>query len=587
VNLMSIALLLAGACQTSVATLGTAATNSIQSDEPVARVYDLGTLVLRSSEEGISERGFPIVSEEVNQTEFNVNEDEDFILSVMRILLAADFESEEVRIDAPGGRRLWVRAPRAVHDRIAAALLEFEGLFASRVQIEVSFVRMVDATRVNAGLVPDAEAVALLDTAGRSGRLERMRLEVGPGLPAVLDVGQESALVADFDVEVAEGAYTFDPKVWPILLGTRLSLRAAPARQGLILALSMRRGTAVGEIVEREFRRAGAIVAGDAARIQTPAVVHESQTVLTRSVALNALLPDGQALVALLGHTRAEVREALIVRKVGGGLPISRPLSAGPGARPLTVLDCTRFAPPVSVSDLRETLSSRPYLLPHPSHLTWTCNLTTQPWDERSNGGGEIDALLELQGIELDQSEGYWPLRALTVSEQQGKLDLLAHLAAGEAEQRGVLVELSLRRAAGNAIIAGLSLPLRAGLESTAILASEDLLLHDFDVELAKLASVEDPVMRSLYEGLLLTLEPRFTPGGDVCLKLFGAGVAPDGARRSLEPSGRNMGQIEGQGQRYLFLDSELRFPAGGGATTQQLGDSAGGLVLDVSLRIL
>ena len=55
----------------------------------------------------------------------------------------------------------------------------------------------------------------------------------------MLDLSRDEPVVTDFDVEIAQGAAIQDPIVTVVSTGTRLSARAAPAEDGMFLALTI------------------------------------------------------------------------------------------------------------------------------------------------------------------------------------------------------------------------------------------------------------------------------------------------------------------------------------------------------------
>jgi hypothetical protein len=140
-----------------------------------------------------------------------------------------------------------------------------------------------------------------------------------------------------------------------------------------------------------------------------------------------------------------------------------------------------------------------------------------------------------------------------------------------------------LRR--GERAISTLALPLLVGQSSEAVLCSEDLLVTETDVEIAKYAAVEDPIQRARLEGLLVSLRPLRTPSGAILLELGGVGVAPAGPRRTVKLADFGVGELEAEDQDYLFLDEHLRFESGRGTSTVRVGEGARGLALDVTLR--
>jgi hypothetical protein len=102
-------------------------------------------------------------------------------------------------------------------------------------------------------------------------------------------------------------------------------------------------------------------------------------------------------------------------------------------------------------------------------------------------------------------------------------------------------------------------------------------------VEIAQDASIEDPILSSLFDGLALELAPRLEADGSLVLALRGQAAARGGTPRKVSSSGA-VGEIEVASQRFLVISEELRFPAEGSAAPATIGDLAGGLSLEVEV---
>ena len=547
-------------------------------DEPVARVYDLSGLFVAADGSASADRVFPLLHGEPDEADGDERElDRELPRQILRGLLAGDFEAKGVDVEDAGDERLIVRATPAVHERVRASLAAIDRALAASLELELCVLRLEGASDLRAGTVPEAQAAAWIDAAAGAGRLQRMAVRVGRGTVGTVDVGHQSDFLGDFDVEVAEGAQTFDPVMFPLRLGTSLSLRASAGRGGHFVALALRRASPSGELRRRTLERATGLLAGDTLLNRTRGIQQESQPVLGRSLALNAFLPEGQALVVLLEHAPAGVREALVLRAVGGGLPAPGRLTAGPGGQDMALLDATRWSPPAAVGSLRELLAVAPETLPYPRLGEGQVWMGTRPSGPDEDPGELLERALELGASQPDLSEGWWPLRAVTLDEVEAR-----RLEDFAPTGGNVTVGLALRR--GERVLAEVELPLLVGRDSELVLCSEDLYVFDADVEIAKYSSVEDPVAREVLEGLFASLRPLRSPSGALLLELRVAGVSPAGARRTLALADSASGQIEAQAHDYLVADELLRLEPGVGARTVRLGDAAGGLALDVTL---
>ncbi len=571
-NLMPLVSILVAACQAPSAV---AAQDSRQAG---LRVYDLRPLALRTSGDQLSDRLFPVLAAEPEDPgELSLEVNRDFPAAVLRLAFASDFEAEGTALEDLGYGRLAVRGPVTLHERLARFLPRCSQVLGARVQLELCFVRASGALPSGGLILPEAEVTSWLETSAGEGNVERLQVELGAGLPAVVDLGREVGLVADYDVEVGEGSYIFDPRVWDVLLGTRLALRAAPGDGGLFLALDLRRASEVGAVRSRMLERVCVSASENSSELRRRDVLHQSQPVLDRSLALNAFLPVGRALVVVLEHGPAGLREALLVRRVSGDLARSARIEA------LTLYDATGWAPPAAVGSIDEGLGGRPRLLPPSNEWSVDAWIATQEDDYPS-----LEDVLVNQtsvfGESFDAYESGWPWIAVPSPSGSKGSAVESLLAAFAPEQRNVQVTLTLRGARAKEPLARLALPLRAGLASLAVLGVEDLIVDEADVEIAKYCAIEDPLTRIVFDGLLMRCEPRFELDGTLVLALRGAAAGMDEALRKLALSESGaVGELESMNLRHLFVDQELRFPAGGGRA--RIGGESSPLWLEVELR--
>jgi hypothetical protein len=474
--------------------------------------------------------------------------------------------------------------PTALHERIGRALPQLGAALNATVELEFALVRLDRAQEGGAAVVPEAQAAALVDQAAQEGRLVRRRLSVTSTRPAVFVQGRWVDLLADYDCEVAQGAYVFDPRVLKAYLGTRLSARAAPAAGGIYLALLMRRTSGVGSVSERSLTRTARMSNERDMRVDEIDLVHQRLPILDHAVGLNTFLPEGQALVVAASQGRVDAHELLVVRRVGGSLPHRVTLSSGGGSGGLLLVDGNRWAPPFTSSWWGGLATTRAPRDPQRDGEPLSIDLRAP----REEGLPVEEVLYDLLARDGGES---WPIEILgswlaIPADEGGALPdlerLVGHLAP---DPRLVQVSLVLRSPAADAPVASLTLPLRAGLKSSAVLGVEDTYIGEAEVEIAQDASIEDPVLAALFDGLALEITPRLDVDGSLLLELEGQAAGRDRDPRKVDAGSGAVGEIEVASQRFLVIREQLRFPAGGGAPRATIGDLAGGLSLEVEVR--
>jgi hypothetical protein len=456
-------------------------------------------------------------------------------------------------------------------------------VFAARVELELDFVRLAQPAPAGPALIPEAQANALVEAAASEGRLARQRFSLGSARPEAFVQGRWVDLVVDYDVEVAQGANVFDPTHVQARLGTSVALRAAPGSGGTFLALTLRKATGLGEVAERHLVRTSRIGNERESRIEEAEVLHQRLPILDQGLSLNTFLPEGQSLAIPMSHGRARAQEVLIVRRVGGGLQRTARLESGAG-QGLLLLDASAWAPPYASS-------------------SWSDGDFGWVWDANESyiGSGRVNVHLMApreRGVDvphllynrpessapLGMIEEFWPWIALGPQGEEPLPDVEAELAPLAPDQRLVHVSLALRTPESKGPLASLTLPLRVGWASSALLGVEDNYVGDVDVEVAQYANVEDPTLHWLFDGLMLELEPRLAVDGTLSLKLLGLAVSPEGETRKVELGAGTIGEMETAVKRLLTITQTLRF-APGDKGPRTIGDLASGLMLEVEVR--
>ena len=243
------------------------------------------------------------------------------VLALLQSAMSSEwqYEGRELMLDQRG--RLRVVAPEEVQQRVVSLLQELESAVGASVGMELSLVR-VPNDPLGGGLVSDEEALALLSRASQGGgTISTTQIDTRTGETAEVELAHNVMHLVDYDVEIAQGSWVYDPIVMVASLGLNAQLRATSLDGGLALALSMRHGDLLS-MREREIDMKGHM----GSEMQGVAVLDgpkllQSPRMMTQSVVLNTFLPEGQALVVPMESSVSAdaYSSALVLRKTGGG----------------------------------------------------------------------------------------------------------------------------------------------------------------------------------------------------------------------------------------------------------------------------
>lgn len=578
-NLLPLASVAFAACQSPVDA------NSPEQGKTEVRVYDLSSLAEGVSSAQITETVWPIVNPygEESGWELGLDLDEEAPANLLRTLFAREFEIEGNMIEYQGVGRFTIQGPASLHERITKVLPKVAAVLAARVELEVDFVRLPQAASAGPALWPEAQANELIAEAASDNRLARQHFSLSSARPEAFVQGRWVSLVVDYDVEVAQGANVFDPKPVQARLGTSLALRAAPGTGGIFLALTLRRANGVGDVVERRLVRTSRVGNERESHIEEAEVLHQRLPILDQGLSLNTFLPEGQALAIPMTHARGRTQEVLIVRRVGGGLQRTARLESGAG-QSLLLIDSSAWAPPYAASSWGD--GEVGWMWEAGEGYVGSGRVSVSLLGPRERGVDVLHLIYSRpeSSVPLGRVEEFWPWIALGPEGEEPLPDVEAELAPLAPDQRLVHVALTLRSPESKAPLASVTLPLRVGCASSALLGIEDNYVGDVDVEVAQYSNVEDPAIHWLFDGLMLELEPRLAVDGTLSLRLLGLVMTPEGEPRKVELGSGTIGEVETAVKRLLTITQTLRFAAGDKGP-RTIGDLAGGLMLEVEVR--
>lgn len=510
----------------------------------------------------------------------------DAILALVTQILGDELSAKGSQITLESDTHLSVLAPEAVQAKVAFVLDQLESVLSAAVQVHVDVVSGKGpggAALPAKGVVPVAEAdrmIAALEARGAAH--EELELQLRAGRTAAIGQSRTVPLVYDYDVEIAQGSFMYDPIVFQVMDGLRLFVRGVPGASGTRISVLLLQGDLVGGVQDEKLELRGTVgyeKTGGLTFVGGPEALQTFQ-VLTRSMAFTSFLPEGQAIV--IGcETRLggdDESQLIVMRQVGGGAPAYASSAIRGTSRTLTLVDSELLRAPgfdvvtgrveghpfVTATLTAETSAFLYDWLRYRYTVSrtigpWAVVVSDPSWDAR--GAEAIDELVKRAGA---------PAKLLDVH-----VELVA---GGEEAVRPVRW----------------SLPVLEGTSCAAVLGVSSTAVADYDVEVAQFAGVPDPVVQATFSGLALGLEvSRGGAAGDGgstwVLDARGTGQRLRGPMTSFEPAGPMMARVDQPQYDVLELNERVRLTkqgAGAGTTIGPLSrkPDQGGLGLVVSI---
>lgn len=488
----------------------------------------------------------------------------DDCLSAIEGAIAADpsAELEDVRLFRGRIQIAGNAAAQAIAKRTMASLV---ALTSESVQVDVL---RVSAERLPEGCGPilsPAETTLLFERVGGIGQLSQ---DIALGRRAILGQEKSTSFVADYDVEVAQGAMVPDPVV-------------SIVRSGLSLGLRVDRAADDRRLVVRVWGRDGDLVAPmpSLAKIGFADAPIELPAVRSGLFVASGLIEPGGAIA--LSH--------------GGGKTGTVVVRISAGERSVSYPSETVILGEHMLGDMRKN----PVYLPQASPSSgWSRNdqqlaEQTAPWTGDGIGAsGFVDEILGLP--RLAESLVPFGSRALYVGADDDRTQLRQSFAGYAATAPRHTFQISAAYATvsadeaaalrassdysafaksadyrlGGAILEGDTLILVGGLESA--------YLQDYDVQVAQGAAIADPILGTTFEGMGFWCSPVAAANGE-CQAWFDLTYhAPSGATRAMSIANyhANIGDASNdhaQATGRYILDLELQLPETRRAATRAL----------------
>jgi len=466
-------------------------------------------------------------------------------------------EGREMLVD---GSALTVLAPEPVQEQVRAVLDALRQALAGTIAVRVDVLALGDGSSVDlvpSSVLADDEAAKLVASLiGRGAQQRSFQLELSAGRTAWVDARRRVPFVFDYDVEIAQGSVVFAPFVPELRDGVRMGLRGLPVNGGLALSSVLMINDLLGKISERKLLLRGQLnrIPPNQAEVVSselvkgPGAVQMPQT-LVRALAFDTFVPDGKALVLSLETDLgpARTREVVILRRLGGSMTsyVARPIPRT--NRTLIALNVELFRTPSLVSSL--VTEHDDYDHPQaqvvanfdaeaPSFLVewvkvrfsvwrrfgpWILIVTDPAWDREA--ASDLERLIQS--------------RRGNVRLVQAGVDLRAQ---GRETPFPVRARLP--------VVAGTSVGLVVGRAFT--------YLGAYQVEVAQGASVPDPVMQCMFEGLAMTwaVDPTTCEAAGIAQLL-------DAPPATFDPAYDLMGPLDRPEPRVLSFDERLNLPEG------------------------
>ena len=581
--------------------VNTARAASAQAEESILRVYDLTRIdwhALHFDHLANPMRtklwpGFEMSGGDVDVfRERDEVSNVDRVLALIYTLFEDEFQYEGRRLEENGQGQLIVQGPAALHERIELLLTYLESVLHARARLAVDVWSLPAGVRAERpGSVVTQQVLTEWEDKlqGMGATRTSYDLQLGSDKTSFIKLTRDLSAIVDYDVEIAHAATVGDPIFEIISVGTRLVAKAAPSGEGLHLALSWKHSEPLQLRRDREIQ-SGFLISSPQ---DEPAVFEENShltdvSLMSRSMGFSTHLPSDHALVigARAALDRASVGEFVVLRQVGGSLPVSASLQLDEEGRELFFGHMGSVVPP-TVGHWGELM--RPWGMRSSLALQYT---------RRNRGTG--------MAVQLQPRE-YGPFVGILDDLASGALDLQfqepwllvqpagsGSAATSRAVRNGFeelrasteLLDISLSlEQGGNEVIAA-SLPARVGSSCSLVLGIEEFEQPDFDVEVAQFAATADPQIYTSLDGLVLYLNPLVGRDG-LSMRVRGAGhLLLD--RKTVGLGSSIPTSVDQSEYAHLFVNETVRFePSGDSQWSHTFGKQSGATgPADLTLRI-
>ena len=494
-------------------------------------------------------------------------------------------EGSDVSLD---GTSLVLLAPPAVHEQVRAVLTALETALSDTITVQVDVLSFAEngaqETAATSNVLSSEEASRLVTTlVGRGAQHREFLLELSAGRTAWIDQRKSVPFVIDYDIEIAQASFVYDPIVVETFDGLRLLLRGVPVDGGVMLSALILQSDLLGEPKERMISLNGQMAVMDQEKVQLIQGPQSLQVpdVLVRALAFDSFMEDGKALLVTTACDIAgqENRQTLLLRRAGGKLASTGSYPIPRTTRTLLVVNSELFRPA-------------------------RFDFHVSPWDGEYDSHPSLVATLDCESSPFFQEWlkyrfsvwrrlGPWALIVTDPAWDQdapGELERL--LAARRPRTRVLASEVSLEaQGATQAIPVHFSLPVLEGSSCAAVIGRTTTTITDFDVEVAQAVSTPDPRVSAIFEGLAIGLTLSGTQGPALTLETRGVARLLDAATGPVDLRYPMMGGLETRAaDRFQFDERAGLTLAPGQAARLRIGPrlqrvEREGLAIEISVR--
>ncbi len=268
---------------------------SAQTEAMVARNYDLAAIAQPVHASPFEARIAPLLGEfdgDQETVELELESGADLAARVVSFLFGRELNAPGCELRLEDGEQLRVVAPAALQRRIESALSALSAQLRQSVEVRIDLIEQALDAPVRGGVMTLADADKLV----ARGALWSATLRAPRGRVGMLDATSVQRFIGEYEVEVAEMAAQFGPRVETLRTGERWAVRAAPSAFGVHLALSVQAVQLV-ELAERQVALGGMLAGDSGATPHTAKVALHLPSTLAFAGGFNGFVPAGRALV--------------------------------------------------------------------------------------------------------------------------------------------------------------------------------------------------------------------------------------------------------------------------------------------------
>ncbi|MBL8860079.1 MAG: hypothetical protein JNL28_16335 [Planctomycetes bacterium] len=506
------------------------------------------------------------------------------VVEFLRALNPEEWQRAGRSLSVDERARLHVTAPPAAQEFVARGIAFLESTLNRPTTIVIDTVMFGP----NPGVATLPAVMPISEVArwtGVGSGHESYELAIRPGERCRQRSERVIGTVLGGDVEVAERSIGWAARPQTVSIGTAIDAAVSPGKGGLWLALNLKNGRFLDVESKREEPRGGLITNDHTTEHISGPQLRSDPRLANHSLSINTFLPDGKAL-AFVTTAGLESR-VVFVRCTDGPAPLTWPLPEDLkrlSSRPATVLTrADLLHPPLAHTRSGDDIVSIASLAQlardgqRNPHVLAGIDMSIEP---------ELSDALESKGDDYElRSAGAWlGLFAARPAAPQAQLTL-AHSTL--PAPRLVTATIALRRSARDGpTLSRAIVPIRAGAASTVILGREALFTAAIDIEVACGAVVPSTSIARLFDGLVVTLEPRGTVDGGLTVMIDTHCAWSRTQPRDLELGGKLPTRVQLMDVDVLDAQRTVTFSASDTAPRRVTLGSAGSGVEALSLEI-